>query len=820
MKTTVDIDEIWEALKNDDGKPSLLRTALHRRSECINARFQRDKQKESIINDIQCMAELDMTSTRPSTAMSTPVLINSNDAIIDNNFSKINVTLSPGYCDGDSDDDFSTNSSLGEYNRIEHLVSHLKNNDASLRILALTKLQGTIKALEHHCITLPELNFAPPFDQRKINFHENLQLVSDLSKENVDRSNDTDRLLNINYASIYEDSLEAREELCVIMNLSGKILFQLIGDKFEKCRSLSLQCLNWMFLSGVDMTKHIPYLIPALTARYSTSTYDTDLEVFVADENMHKFYKRGGAVVRQDRDGLLNQSPLFQTIEPNEELRLALCYTVDSLLRNLLSKNALPLFDAYLADIVLALQSSLKDPFPDVKVAACRLLVQILRISRWEAGAKYFATGLARAALPNLRHRNTKVILAAMQLFEASVCIPDHAKRKGAGSTAITDLVGFREENALSIGAFYDSSCAISVNTLAELASHKNPRVRCRCCEMLSNFLVFLLDRYDYQQRLLPYVLLFIDDTTPAVQCKALECIENCSYQYEREHPHELIERLQTGIDGDSTIDYNIALPKPFYCRPSLGARLFVRSNMSRFYLVILEELSNWKCETRKRSADLLIILIVYCEEHLTKDFQHTIDSIAKAIEIETKADNESSYLKTLDKLHEILCLISNYIDPVAFFPLMVSRISGDSSSASNYAEDRLHLEKSKHSYLIILSFLIQGSSLHRLCPCWHEMANLLTSTSCIGSYAGKKVQDAALEGLENLLDASASNINEFGCYFIKTKKANEIRATLGHCYESLIKIGASNEKRCCEKISSLITGIDQYSNERRSSVN
>ena len=93
-------------------------------------------------------------------------------------------------------------------------------------------------------------------------------------------------------------------------------------------------------------------------------------------------------------------------------------------------------------DLDLALQASLGDPFPAARVEACRLLVQLLRVV-----ARYFAVGLARSAVPNCRRKGADAIIAAMDLFEASVCVPDKAKRKGAGTEAIADLVGFREEN-------------------------------------------------------------------------------------------------------------------------------------------------------------------------------------------------------------------------------------------------------------------------------------------------------------------------------------------------------------------------------------
>ena len=134
-------------------------------------------------------------------------------------------------------------------------------------------------------------------------------------------------------------------------------------------------------------------------------------------------------------------------VEPNEELRLELCQTFKCLMRGIVANNSERSLDAYYADIILSLQTSLSDPFPDVRIEASRLLVQLIRIPHYEQGAKYFATGLARSTLANCRHRNTNVIIAALDLFEASVCVPDRAKVKGAGTAALTDLVGFREEN-------------------------------------------------------------------------------------------------------------------------------------------------------------------------------------------------------------------------------------------------------------------------------------------------------------------------------------------------------------------------------------
>lgn len=357
-----------------------------------------------------------------------------------------------------------------------------------------------------------------------------------------------------------------------------------------------------------------------------------------------------------------------------------------------------------------------------------------------------------------------------------------------------TDHLLVTHLQVLPIAAFYVPGCAVSVNTLAELASHKNHRVRARCCDMLSNFLVFLPDRYDHQQRLLPYILSFVNDNSPDVQNKALKCIEKCGHLYEIEHPEDVIERLQLGIDGESSIDYDIGLPEPFARRPSLGARLFVRSNTSRFYHAILSELSNWRGQTRKRSVDLLLVVVVYCEEHLTKDFQHAINSIAKAIELEMTDENESAHLNTLERINQVVCLMSKYIDPEAYFPLLAPRISGD---------DGFQSERSRLSHLVILSSLIRGSPSQRLIPYWQKMVSVVTNETCIGAFAGSKVCEASLQALFLLLDRANDDI-----YNLVTLPGTT--DVLKLCQRVLPQNGDGVAKECSDKLSMFMSYVKQ----------
>jgi hypothetical protein len=60
------------------------------------------------------------------------------------------------------------------------------------------------------------------------------------------------------------------------------------------------------------------------------------------------------------------------------------------------------------------------------------------------------------------------------------------------------------------------------------------------------------------------------------------------------------------------------------------------------FSLALLGELSSWREHMRNRSAELLLILTVYCKKALTEDFHHTV-KLAKAIGIEMSLQSKNN---------------------------------------------------------------------------------------------------------------------------------------------------------------------------------
>jgi hypothetical protein len=726
----IDIDAIWSSLQSEDGK-----SLQSNKTKSLNARegvkksltrkmvLDSTKKQQIIAIKQQTQPAFDIDSFTSSVSVAPIQAIDASETkegeTLADNLGELAVEFSALNYDSDDEDDEETlPSSDKQLIRTERLASALKNNDVASQIESLSKLNNIITTLLCHC------------NDNKLKLQQ-------------------------------------------ILGTCGKALFQLVGHhQSEKCRSLSLECIQSLLLANIDLAGDLPYLIPSIVARYIPCGYDKEMEVFVQNQQVHDFFRRGGASNRQDRDGLISQVD-FHVIEPNEELRLALCRTINCLVDSIMEKNAAGMLEPYYADLLMSLQTSLKDPFPEVKIAASHCLARLLRIPNFEPGAKYFATGLARAVLPNCRNRNTAVIIAAMDLLEASITVPDRAKAKGAGSAAIADLVGFKADNTIDIAAFYDSQYAVSVNILAELSSHRNPRVRLRCCNMLQSLMIDLPDRYDHEQRLLPYVLLLINDAAAEVQAAALACIDKCGEQYERDHPDEFTQRRQLGVDGDDMIDYNLGLPKPFTCRPSLGARLFVRNNTSRFFLAVLGELTNWRAETRLRSAELLLILAVFCEEHLTKDFHSTLNNVAKAIDIELSSYQEHKHLKILDQIEQVLRLMAKFVDPATYLRLVRPRMIENSFPM-------------QLNFVVMLSSLIKGASFRRLSPHWIELLSLVASPKCIGAFAGSKIKVEGLKALRSLCDrSSGKNAEVLAAHFMNSNNVFLSQA-LSNCVNAL----------------------------------
>ncbi len=236
----------------------------------------------------------------------------------------------------------------------------------------------------------------------------------------------------------------------------------------------------------------------------------------------------------------------------------------------------------------------------------------------------------------------------------------------------MVDLVGFREDNVLPVAGFYTGD--VRINYLSEIVQDKSVAVREKVVDMLHVFLTKLGDRYDHQSRLLPYLLDLLTDESPTVSSVALHCLASCGKEYEDEHPNDIIEKRQYGVDGSDKINISKPLPSPFTERPRIGVRLYVRGNTKRFLSALVGELTNWQSKTRYKSAQLLRIVIVLCEEHLTIEAHTLLPSFIKAYGFSKEdKDKELSGL-----LLEVFELVGRYMLPDIYIYYILPRLRGD----------------------------------------------------------------------------------------------------------------------------------------------
>ena len=77
--------------------------------------------------------------------------------------------------------------------------------------------------------------------------------------------------------------------------------------------------------------------------------------------------------------------------------------------------------------------------------------------------------------------------------------------------------------------------------------------------------------------------------------------------------------------------------------------RLYVRGNCKRFLTALVNELTNWLSATRVKSAKLLKLIVVLCEEHLTMEVHTLLPSFIKALRFASDDNDKELYIILLE---------------------------------------------------------------------------------------------------------------------------------------------------------------------------
>ena len=417
-------------------------------------------------------------------------------------------------------------------------------------------------------------------------------------------------------------------------------------------------------------------------------------------------------------------------------------------------------------------------------MAAAELLALLAQQAELELGMKFFAVAVVRAALPVLRHRHARVRAAGVLCLHQCMIVKDRAKVKGAGTDAIMDLVGFREENVLPIAAFYKAE--VQINYLAELITDGSAIVRERIAHMLYSLLTEIGDRYDHQQRLLPYLLDLLSDECDVVAAAAMRTLVKCGKQYEEEHHDDIIEKRQYGIDGDERINLHGPLPPPFRERPRIGMRLYVRGNTKRFLNALVGELTNWISKTRLKSAQLLKVIVFLCEEHLTMEAHTLFPSYIKAL-VFARNDADTLLHTTLLDTYE---MVGRFTPVEVYLRYVLPRLRGDPDVVPFGVDNG-----TREAALSFLCALVRGSKPSQLPDYFVEITSTL-SDGFILSLESERVRSSALDVLVVVLDGVRGLGGGTGLKhviesaFLKTGRLNmnDLESALDSVFRTLIE--------------------------------
>ena len=479
-----------------------------------------------------------------------------------------------------------------------------------------------------------------------------------------------------------------------ILKAISEPLLRRFEDFLEANRSRAID-LYTKFATKVDV--HWQFLFPVLVSRCAPAVgVDETLGIFVFDVDQLEAYKRGKAQVRPDLGMAFERERVVTVREPSEEIRLQLC---DLLVTVMLptQKKIIP----YFHEGLLLLAGFLRDPFPDLCVRAAEGVAQICAPNM---GAMFslalvpYASALARVCMPNLRHRTAKVRGANVQAIHRAVAVEYRAKCRGAGTEAIADLVGFREDNVIPTASFYERETRY--NYLADLTRDASVIVRRKFATCIGDWFTTLPDRRDHQPRLFAFLLNFLIDDDDEVRTIAFKALETAGKEWAKEHwESDIMERQQYGVDGDARCNFE-ALPWPFEDRgrPALGSRLLVRAFMHRFLKPVLGELGNWRSDCRKQSALLLRVVIIYAEDVLTQELPILVVAFCRAL----AAIRREGYDEK-DLILQGCCeALGRYVVPETFLPFLAPRITGDMDVVPNGTDAAMRADVT----LILAAFL------------------------------------------------------------------------------------------------------------------
>ncbi|XP_010718156.2 dynein assembly factor 5, axonemal, partial [Meleagris gallopavo] len=192
---------------------------------------------------------------------------------------------------------------------------------------------------------------------------------------------------------------------------------------------------------------------------------------------------------------------------------------------------------------------------------------------------------------------------------------------------------------------------------LAQRLFDEIPKVRQAVTTVIGEWLLHLRDRYSYFHKLIPLLLSSITDDIPENMTLAWTYWEKIGLQWEKENEEDLKDKMDFSVPPSH-------YPKEV-TRPGLGCRELVSRNLSKVLPALCRDLTDWVESTRVKASQLLYVLLLHAEDHITQHMELLLRTLYQAC-----LDEESEVVRNCVKAAE---LIGTFVSPKVSLKLITS---------------------------------------------------------------------------------------------------------------------------------------------------
>ncbi|KAF6199198.1 hypothetical protein GE061_007223 [Apolygus lucorum] len=376
--------------------------------------------------------------------------------------------------------------------------------------------------------------------------------------------------------------------------------------------------------------------------------------------------------------------------EGSEELRLIIAQFL-IIIVNKYDKKVVP----YMTEIVDMVGRLFKDPSPDIKQTTSRLLIVLVKALPYETFQ--YTKKLWPPLLENITHQRWKVRVSTIEAVEwlmlkgDNKCVPD-----------VTPSL-----NKKMLDSMYQVRLA-----LVKLAGH---------------WLIKLPDRYSFFAHLIPMVLSGLADDNEDVVREAGKLWEEAGELYLKENETDLKDKINY---EEKMLEHYPEGVK----RPSLGCRVLIEREASKFLLALVNELTDWVEIVRIKASMLLTQVTLHFEYAITMSIRKIIPQLCKAAR-----DRDTPLVVT--NVKQAAEYMGYFIPAEVYCELIVE-----------------YMKEAHEGELLVVAAMVRGTKRSDLAENLDTIASLLEHTTFKG-----KEQLAMLDLIESILKVCLSDSFKIG---------------------------------------------------------